>query len=153
MIYRLISSLFYIGYVPKAPGTFGTIAAFILYCLLPVEFIEHSYFWLVPVLLIIPSYWIITKAEEQMERDDQRIVLDELIGYFFAVIFLPKHLLIAVLAFILFRAFDILKPAPVYELQSLKKGAGVIADDVMAGIYANLILQIIYFLFLRKYIG
>jgi len=82
-----------------------------------------------------------------MERDDKRIVLDELVGYFFAVIFLPKSLTVAIIALILFRLFDIFKPSPVFELQSLKGGFGVVLDDVMAGIYSSLILQIGYFIY------
>ena len=147
-ISKLLATLFYAGYFPVAPGTFGTLVALGVYLVLPRNFIELPCFWLFPVLLTIPMVVIITEAEKGMERDDKRIVLDEFIGYFYAVIFLPKSLSIGIGAFILFRIFDILKPPPVYQIQKWKAGWGVVADDVMAGIYANLILQIGYFLFL-----
>lgn len=131
-----------------APGTFGTLVAFGVYLILPRNFIELPCFWSFPVLLTIPLVVIITEAEKGMERDDKRIVLDEFLGYFYAVIFLPKSLYVGIGAFVLFRIFDILKPPPVYQIQKWKAGWGVVADDVMAGIYANLILQIGYFLYL-----
>ena len=147
-ISQLLATVFYAGYFPVAPGTFGTLVAFGVYLILPRNFIELPCFWSFPVLLTIPLVVIITEAEKGMERDDKRIVLDEFLGYFYAVIFLPKSLYVGIGAFVLFRIFDILKPPPVYQIQKWKAGWGVVADDVMAGIYANLILQIGYFLYL-----
>jgi phosphatidylglycerophosphatase A len=147
-ISQLLATVFYAGYFPVAPGTFGTLVAFGVYLILPRNFIELPCFWSFPVLLTIPLVVIITEAEKGMERDDKRIVLDEFLGYFYAVIFLPKSLFVGIGAFVLFRIFDILKPPPVYQIQKWKAGWGVVADDVMAGIYANLILQIGYFLYL-----
>jgi len=145
-ISKLISTLFYTGYFPVAPGTAGTIVAFAVYLLLPKTFIELPCFWMFPLLLTIPVVAVVSEAEKGMKRDDKRIVLDEFLGYFYAVLFLPKSLAIGIAAFILFRLFDILKPAPINKLQKWKSGWGVVADDVMAGIYANLIVQIGYFL-------
>lgn len=146
VIYKALATLFYTGFFPIAPGTAGTAAALLVYYLLPVSLIEAEWFFVIPLILVFPSVYICGKAEEQMERDDSRIVLDEFAGYFISILFLPKTLLIAILAFVLFRLFDILKPSPVAELQSLKKGWGIVFDDLMAGVYANLCLQIIYFL-------
>ncbi len=147
-ICKIISTLFYIGYFPIAPGTVGTLAALILYLLLPASVIDLPCFWLFPILLTIPVVTIVSEAEKGMNRDDKRIVLDEFIGYFYAIIFLPKSIIIGVIAFLLFRFFDIYKPPPINDLQKWPSGWGVVADDVMAGIYANLILQVGYFIFL-----
>ena len=89
------------------------------------------------------SVFFISKAEEGLGHDNGKIVLDEFWGYFIAVLFLPKTLIIIVAAFVLFRIFDILKPEPVNVLQKIPKGWGVMADDIMAGIYSNIVLQIV----------
>jgi len=142
-----LSTLFGIGYFPKAPGTAGTFFAAIVYFALPNHWfngLQNSILALMAILIgSIISVFFISKAEEGLGRDNGKIVLDEFWGYFIAILFLPKTLTIIILAFILFRIFDILKPEPVNVLQKLPKGWGVMADDVMAGIYANIVLQIV----------
>jgi len=150
---RLIATLFYIGYCPIAPGTAGSIAAMILYLFLPASIVAHQYFWLIVLLFAPISIYFTGQAEKNMERDDQRIILDELIGYFVSILFLPRSLLIAVIAFALFRVFDILKPEPVRSIQNLKGGWGIVMDDVLAGVYSNLILQTGYFVYKIYYAG
>jgi phosphatidylglycerophosphatase A len=147
-IFRLLATLFYAGYFPVAPGTVGTILALIVYLIIPKTVLELSCFWLFPLLVIIPAVLITGEAEKLMQRDDKRIVLDEFVGFFFAVLFLPKTIAIAVAAFLLFRLFDIIKPPPIDTIQRWKRGWGIVFDDVMAGIYANLLIQIGYFIFL-----
>jgi phosphatidylglycerophosphatase A len=146
-IFRHISTLFFVGYIPIAPGTFGTIAALLVYLILPKYGLENPWFFIIPLLLVLPAIVFTGEAEKIMKKDDKRIVLDEFIGYFFAVLFLPKTLMIGLLAFILFRIFDIIKPEPINRMQNWKGGIGIVADDIMAGIYANLLLQIGYFLY------
>ncbi len=83
-------------------------------------------------------------AEEAFnEKDSQKIVVDELIGYYVSVFYLPQKTGLIIAAFILFRIFDIIKPVPIKTLEkTLSRGTGVVADDIMAGIYANIVLQI-----------
>ncbi len=142
-----ISTLFGIGYFPKAPGTAGTLFAAIVYFALPDHWFfgwQNSSLALIAIMVgSIISVFFISKAEEGLGHDNGKIVLDEFWGYFIAVLFLPKTLIIIVAAFILFRIFDILKPEPVNALQKLPKGWGVMADDIMAGVYANIVLQIV----------
>ena len=147
---KIPATLFFIGYCPFAPGTVGTVAALIVYLVLPEKFVNSSYFFLFPLLLFLPSVYLCGKAEKSMKKDDQRIVLDEFVGYFVSMVFLPKGFWLALIGFILFRFFDIVKIPPVNDLQGLKGGWGIVMDDVMAGIYANLLLQITYFLFIRN---
>jgi len=138
-----LSTLFGIGYFPKAPGTAGTLFAAFVYLALPDNW-QNSFFAIIVILFgSLISVFFISKAEESLGHDNGKIVLDELWGYFVAVLFLPKTITIIIAAFILFRIFDILKPEPVNILQKLPKGWGVMADDIMAGIYANIILQIV----------
>ncbi len=142
-----LSTLFGIGYFPKAPGTAGTLFAATVYFVLPNHWFygwQNSTLALIAILIgSIISVFFISKAEEELGHDNGKIVIDEFWGYFIAVLFLPKTLTVIITAFILFRIFDILKPEPVNVLQKLPKGWGVMADDIMAGIYANIVLQIV----------
>ena len=143
----IISTLFGAGYFPKVPGTAGTLIAALVYLLLPIKLfgsLRNNVIFLICVLILsLISVLFISKAEKKLGQDNNKIVLDEFLGYFIAVVFLPKTVLIAVFAFILFRFFDILKPEPVNVLQKLPAGWGVIADDLMAGVYTNISLQIL----------
>ncbi len=144
------STLFRVGYFPKAPGTAGTIVAALVYWLLPNSFFEslNSNFIVLGCVLVLSffSVFFISKAEEKLGHDNGKIVIDEFFGYFISVVFLPKTLTILIISFVLFRIFDIFKPEPVNMLQKLPAGWGVMADDLMAGVYANLVLQVLVIL-------
>ncbi|MDO9577530.1 MAG: phosphatidylglycerophosphatase A [Candidatus Cloacimonadales bacterium] len=144
----LISTLFRVGYIPKAPGTAGTILAACVYWLLPYGWFENFpanlYFVISVLILSVISVFFVSKAEIELGHDNGKIVLDEFWGYMLAVAFLPKTLTVLIISFILFRIFDIFKPEPVNLLQRLPKGWGVLADDLMAGIYANLGIRLIF---------
>ena len=145
---EIIATLFYTGYFPVAPGTIGTLFAVAVYLLIPETFfIKLSTVLPFLILLSLLGVFITGSAEKSMSKDDRRIVLDEFIGFFFGLIFLPKNLVLLFIAFILFRVFDIFKPEPIFRLQKLKSGWGIISDDIMAGIYTNFCLQIIIRLF------
>jgi phosphatidylglycerophosphatase A len=140
-----LASVLGLGFIPLAPGTFGTVFAAAIYILLPGSILTGSgwfYYAAGLILLTGVSVFLSSKAEAKLGHDAPQIVIDEVCGYFLAVLLLPRTLMIAIYAFILFRAFDIAKPYPVNVLQKLPKGWGVVADDLMAGLYANIILQI-----------
>jgi len=138
-IIKFLACGFGSGLLPVAPGTFGTLVG-VPICLLclPLPWFLRL---LVVMVLMVLSVYIAGRAEEiYAKKDDQRIVIDEIIG--FQVAMLPVaitgvHLGVA---FVLFRIFDILKPFPLNSLQKLPGGWGVVMDDVGAGVYAGLIL-------------
>ena len=144
-----LSTLFGIGYLPKAPGTFGTFFAFLIYLILPeflfAEMMNQLIFLMIIIILSLISVPFIYKAEKILGEDNPAIVIDEFFGYMIAVIFLPKTIFIGIFGFIFFRIFDIFKPEPVNVLQKLPYGWGVLTDDLMAGIYANIAVRILYF--------
>ena len=144
------STLFGVGYFPKAPGTAGTLVAAVVYWLLPNSFFGslNSNFIALGSVLILSffSVFFISKAERKLGHDNGKIVIDEFFGYFIAIAFLPKTIIVLIISFFLFRIFDIFKPEPVNMLQKLPAGWGVMADDLMAGVYANLVLQILVIL-------
>lgn len=82
------------------------------------------------------------RAERKLGHDAGCIIIDEFVGYFLCVLFLPKSLLMAIYTFVVFRVFDIAKPQPIRLSQKLKGGWGVMVDDVLAAVYTNLFMQI-----------
>ncbi len=128
------------GYSPVASGTVGSALAFVLYWL----FCPVSVAPLAAVLLTALSVYAAGEAEKIFNsRDDSRIVIDEIAGYFVSVAFMPKTLFLAVGAFIFFRLFDVVKPLFIDRVQDWRGGWGVTFDDIFAGILANLVMQVI----------
>jgi len=101
---------------------------------------------LILTLIFVP---IIRSAEKDLGKDSKKIVIDEILGYLVAILFMPHSLLVAIYAFIAFRVFDVAKPPIIDEMQNLPHGWGVVADDLLAGLYANIVLQIINTIFPR----
>ena len=135
-----IATLGFIGYAPYAPGTFGSAAGFLAAVLLrPGDVFLLTVF--IPLLII--GTWSSHIAETTLGKDSGHIVIDELCGYLVSVLFIPKSAGHLLAAFILFRVFDIFKPPPIRKIEKLVPGgAGIMLDDVLAGIYANLCIQI-----------
>jgi len=142
VVLKYIATLGFIGYLPFAPGTFGSLAAFTLFTLFKPSPFMHT----ILLLFIIPIGILSSHHAERLlsERDSRHIVIDEFCGYLFSVIFLPFSYTTVVAAFFLFRFFDILKPFPIKKIGStLRGGLGIMADDIVAAIYVNVILQAI----------
>ena len=141
----LVASLFGIGFIPFMPGTFGSLAAFGIYMLIPASFWFYGQYIVMGLLLVLAlaAVFISRAAEKILGEDAGSIVIDELLGYFVATLFLPHNWLIGLYAFILFRVFDIAKPFPIYRSQRISGGWGVVIDDLIAGLYANLLIQIL----------
>jgi len=124
-------------------GLFGTLLAWALLPLLPGSPFFQGIFLLLFLLL---SVWVSGKAERLLQsHDDPRIVIDEIIGYWITMAFLPRILWVTLLGVLLFRLFDVWKPGPIRRLGELPGGWGVVMDDVLAGIFANLLLQAVLY--------
>jgi phosphatidylglycerophosphatase A len=131
------------GYAPIAPGTAGSVVGLLLYWL--VIGLPRPGFWVVIALTLAVGTWAAERAERIFERrDDGRITVDEVAGMLISLAALPVRPEVAVTAFFLFRIFDIVKPWPARACERLRGGVGVMADDVVAGIYANLVGQILW---------
>ncbi len=140
------STGFYSGYCPVAPGTAGTVVAVPLY--LAMSRLPAPSYGITVVAFLFMSWWFSRAAEEVfVKRDSSRIVIDEIAGFLVTMGFVPPMPVHVFFGFVLFRFFDILKPFPIKRLERVRNGYGVVADDVMAGIYSNLILHISIFLF------
>lgn len=132
------------GAAPKAPGTFGTLAAIPLYLLL-AQVPIGAYVVLVIIAFIFGVYLCDQASKDMGVHDHGGIVWDEFVGYWIAMIALPFHWTWIVAGFVLFRVFDILKPWPISWLdKKVHGGFGIMIDDVIAGIFAAIILQLAY---------
>lgn len=139
-IIKYIATLGPMGFMPVAPGTFGTLVSVILLWVLSPSPPVHIAIFLVA---LAGGTFVSHEAEKLFGRKDASpIVIDEFAGYLVSTAFLPQSRGYLIAAFILFRLFDILKPPPIMEVQRLPGGVGIMADDLIAGIYTNLILQV-----------
>ena len=149
-IYKLTATALGSGYSPFAPGTAGAIVGCLaLWLLEKYNLISTTTtpFLFISLIIVTTLMGIIAtdKLEEEWGKDPSKVVLDEVIGMWITMMFVPLTFLNVLIGFILFRFFDIAKPLGIRKLESLKGGVGVMADDILAGIYANIVLQIILY--------
>ena len=138
-----IATVGYCGYFPVAPGTVGSAAGLVVYLLV--------WRWQSPLLeialitvLFAAGVWAGTTSERYFGGiDPGPIVLDEVVGMLITLAFIPVGLTGALIGFLLFRVFDVIKPFPAGRLEALHGGLGVMADDAMAAIYANVALRLV----------
>jgi phosphatidylglycerophosphatase A len=136
----LIASGFGLGKAPVAPGTAGSLGAVVLYMLLRFEPLT----WLLIALVTyMVGVWSATIVEKSLGKDPGIVVIDEFVGQWLALIYLPADFLSVFLGFVAFRAFDITKPPPARQMEQFPGGTGIMLDDVIAGLYANISVQII----------
>lgn len=146
---KFIASGFGTGYLPKAPGTWGTFGAFLLILPLFICNVKSPDLILFTLILVftILGIWSANKVENEWGQDAGKIVIDEMVGFWISILFINFTWFNFIAAFILFRFFDILKPMGIRKAEKLKGGYGVMADDVIAGIIANFTLRtILYFI-------
>jgi len=140
--FLLLAAGFGAGYVPLAPGTAGTLVAIPIF--LGLSLIPSPLYELTVLAFFFLSSSVSDKAERSWGRKDHpRIVIDEIAGYLITMLWVPRAIGWVILGFFLFRFFDILKPTPIRRVESVKGGFGTVLDDVVAGIYANIVLQLL----------
>lgn len=139
---KLIATFFYVGLIPVAPGTFGTLAAIPLFWI--ISGLPIYIYLLITVVVIGVSVWAAAETEKiYARRDPGQIVADEVAGYLVTMILIPPTATYIVVGFFLFRILDILKPPPVRRLEKLPRGWGIVIDDVAAGVYACVLMHLI----------
>ncbi len=139
-----IATGFYSGYLPKAPGTWGSLVGLLLFFLLHTLNLQ-IYLAVVAAIFVIGTF-AAGEAEKIMDRKDPGlVVIDEIVGILITMIAIPATPLAMALGFILFRIFDIWKPFPIRLIdQRFHGGLGIMLDDIVAGIFSLVILQILF---------
>ncbi len=139
---KLFATVLGVGYSPVAPGTVGTIVGAGFYFLMRSLPLPH-YIIFVLVFIFMAS-WVSDIAEEIFtEEDPQKVVIDEVAGFLVTMVGFQFNWILVVAGFILFRTFDIIKPFPIRQLErKITGGFGIVLDDVLAGIYANITLRL-----------
>ena len=140
-----VATVFGVGYAPVAPGTFGSAAGLLVWWLLPASPVVQG---IAIIAIFIAGSWGGNVAEKHFGRTDPgQVVVDEVMGMLITLFLNPVGWKGAFAGFLLFRVFDVIKPYPANKLEQLHGGIGVMADDGMAAIYANLVLRLgLYFL-------
>ena len=142
---KIIGSGFYTGYIPLASGTFGSLAGLILYCIpgFEIPLVMFSAIFLFAVIGI----YVGNKFDRIYGKDPAECTIDEIVGMWITLLYLPKTIWISILAFIVWRALDVIKPFPARKLEKLQGGLGIMIDDIVAGIYSLGIVHLILFIF------
>ncbi|MET0573362.1 MAG: phosphatidylglycerophosphatase A [Pedobacter agri] len=145
--HKFISTFFGIGYVGKGAGTLAAAVTCIIWWFSQTEY-SNPYLWpfLSTILILIIGVISGDEVESVWGKDHQRVVIDEVAGMGIALLLIPLKWEYYLMALIFFRFFDIVKPLYIRRLEALPGGWGVMADDVLAGIYANVVLQLIILL-------
>ena len=155
---KLLVSFFYLGCLPVAPGTWGSLGALSIYIII---YLIICFFWPSQVNVGVP-WWVMAPlivaacvisvalgnwaVREYKSPDPKPFVLDEVAGMWLSMLLVPQDKLIymVVLAFVLFRVFDVVKLPPARQVEHLPAGWGILADDLVAGLQANLVLQFLF---------
>lgn len=138
------------GYAGIVPGTVGSLVGLLLY--LPLAASPVGVRFVALVALFFLGVFASSRLEEIWQiKDPKPVVIDEIVGMWIALLFVPHEIVYFLGAFVLFRLFDIIKPFPARQAELLKGGWGIMLDDVVAGIYANAAIQVI--VSLRPFLG
>lgn len=151
-IHKTIATAFGAGYTPIAPGTagalLGCIALFAYTHFIGIN--NNTNFQIVFSILIILTtligVWATRNLQEEWGEDPSRVVIDEVIGVWITLLFVPLTWQNILIGFVLFRFFDIAKPLGIRKMEAFENGWGVMLDDVLAGVYGNIALQFILYM-------
>ena len=142
-VVKFLASGLFTGYLKPFPGTWGTIPAWLIAWFFLKG--DPPLMWGAAIITIAFSIAIASLAEPLMGHDSRKIVIDEWAGMFVSLLFVPYSLQMYIGAFVVFRAFDVIKLWPARQLESLPSGLGVTMDDVAAGIQTILFVQIVIY--------
>jgi len=136
-----LASTLYSGYSPVAPGTVGAVVAALLLWYSGID--QGVPLLVLAVFVSLAGVWAGKRVEKIWGPDPGRFNWDEVAGMMVSLLFLPHTVPVFVLAFVAFRFFDIVKPFPVNRFEAFPHGWGIMGDDIMAGLYANIVVQIL----------
>ena|SRR3989338_3929317 len=136
---KLFATFFYVGYFPVAPGSAASLLGGAFYLFLYFNVVAYLFVFIAITAL---GFLVCGRVENSVgKKDPSCIVIDEVAGAMIAFFMLPLNLSVFITAFFLFRAFDMFKVYPINRLEKLPGSAGVMMDDIVSGLYTNLIMQ------------
>lgn len=137
---KLLATFFYIGDMPAAPGTLASLAGVLLYAAFDQRWVEYA----ILTVAVTCAGWMVSGRAERMigRKDPSCIVIDEVAGALIAFFMLPLTPAVLVTAFFLFRAFDMFKIYPANKFEDIHGSVGIMTDDLFAGLYTNLTMQL-----------
>jgi len=143
-LHKVIASVAGIGYL-KGGGTIAACIYCIIWFLFPAGY-SSSYLQLAIISVIIAmGVWSSNSMDTAWGKDSSRVVIDEVAGMAITLLYIPANFIFLLIGLLLFRFFDIVKPLGIKQMEKLPKGWGVMADDILAGIYSLVVLQLIIF--------
>ena len=138
-----IATCFKVGYLPLAPGTWGSVFAILLWWVLLKDLNTYIFGVVIIIFLLIGIVVSNIIIDQSGDHDPSHIIIDELVGQWLALFLLPEGFFNIAISFILFRFFDIIKPWPIRLIEKFPKGLGVMSDDLAAGLITLVLIQII----------
>jgi len=140
-VYKILGSFFYTGYIPIASGTWASFLALIFYFIFGLDRLEV----VLPIIVLFTVIGIIigNKFEEVYGKDPAQCTIDEAVGMWISVLFLPKHFVLLGVTFFLWRLFDIYKPFPAGKAESIPGGLGIMLDDIISAVYVCIIMNLL----------
>lgn len=145
---KVIATFFGIGYIGKGSGTVASIAfCALLYLIVAGNCFSQAGLMVFTLVAFAAGVFTANRLESIWGKDSKMIVIDEVLGMAVSLLFLPVNLITLGLGLLLFRYFDIFKPLYIRRTEKLKGGWGVMVDDLVAGIYTNIVLQVFIYFF------
>lgn len=142
---KLIGSGFYTGYIPFASGTFGSSVALFIYWIPGFE--NPIIIFSVIIVFGLFGIYVGTKFEKEYGKDPSECTIDEMVGQWISLLFVPKTITLSIIVFLIWRFFDIIKPFPARNLEKLPGGLGIMIDDVVSGFYSLILIHLILVIF------
>ena len=144
-LHKLIASAIGIGYVGKGGGTIAAAVCCLVWISIPAG--NYTIYWqvLITFAVLVLGVWSGNVMDAIWGKDSSKVVIDEVAGMMVTLLFIPGNGKYVLTGLVLFRFFDIAKPLFIKKMELLPEGWGVMADDLLAGLYANIVLQIIVF--------
>jgi phosphatidylglycerophosphatase A len=138
---KLVATCFGIGYIRKGGGT----VAAMVFCLFWLLIAPQPYLWgiIAAFIFMVAGIWSSNIVEAKWGKDSNRVVIDEVLGMQVSLLWVPVDWRYVLIGFLLFRFFDIVKPLYIRRAEKLPAGWGVMTDDLLAGIYSNILIQLI----------
>ena len=139
VVTKFFASALFSGYSPVASGTVSSVVALAIYCIPGFE--SHTTIGLITIIVFIIGIPAADVMEKWYGHDPAQVTIDEVVGMWISLFFLPKRIWVALAAFVLFRFLDIIKPPVSRRFDKMHGGLGIMMDDAIAGLYTNIILQ------------